>query len=290
MNKKLFDYTKTLVMNYRHGGKVKFTPFAECLYLKYFFGKVLTIGANKYLVFSEDDRALFISRMLKDQNLDLLGKYPEKKSKVENAGLFRNEKFNSYAVSRDFMLINCLNHFCLNQQKFAKSPLTSLGTYIKADEITSIEHENIVLVENLEMMANLDKLIIPEQLQNALWVYRGDKKDAHQTSTAYQFFRHFKNSHQSIFFGDLDPKGIEMAITSHAQYWLTPENSDVVNIELHGLEQEWDNQGSSSQFLENQAALSAKCELAFTAIKTHRKTLKQEHFIAQKIKLNLFEL
>lgn len=98
----------------------------------------------------------------------------------------QNEKENSYAVSKEFILINSLTDINVNQKFHKISPLTSLGIYIKAEEIKSIEHSVIVLVENLTVMANLNAINLASiksniDLSKALWLYRGDVK-AQQTT------------------------------------------------------------------------------------------------------------
>ncbi|MEY8216654.1 MAG: hypothetical protein RPR97_19485 [Colwellia sp.] len=55
-------------------------------------------------------------------------------------------------------------------------------------------------------------------LTQALWLYRGDVKAQQTTNTSYQFFRRFKGKIPLVCFSDLDPKGIEIALTSHADY------------------------------------------------------------------------
>jgi hypothetical protein len=184
------------------------------------------------------------------------------------------------------------------------SPFTSLGHNIKADEITSIEHKYIIFVENLAVMASLSALnlsSISEDLKDALWIYRGDLKKTQSTGTAYEFFRRFK-SHQRICFSDVDPKGIEIALTSHADYWLTIK--DISDYEkttqlLVGSEQEWFKQSDSIKFLQKRI-----CDKVSTANKQNRitwepifsasskiqKTLKQEHIVKHKLDLTLLKL
>ena len=127
-------------------------------------------------------------------------------------------------------------------------------------------------------------------LKQALWLYRGDRKEQQRTSTAYQFFRRFKNSHQLICFSDFDPAGIQIALTSGADYWLTAEEDDVINLELQGDEQEWFKQHAASKYLDNKTLLPEKCQTAFAQMRCNRKTLKQEQMLAHHIKLGLFEL
>lgn len=286
MNKALYQFCQSKFKT-QTSGRLKLSALLSRLHQEYSFGEI----KSGYLYFSEHDRMALIERVRFENGVHLLREsYPEPKSRVQVAQSQRNEKMGSYAVSQDFILINCLQTLQVNQQQTVISPLTSLGLYIKADEITSIEHAQIVFVENLEVMANLSSLAMPESLQSALWVYRGDIKKQQSTSTAYQFFRRFKDSHQLICFSDLDPKGIEIAITSGAHYWLTVEDTSIVDIALQGDEYEWFKQTKTIKYLQSKSDLPEKCQVAFIDMCLNRKTLKQEHMLQHQLTLELYSL
>lgn len=286
MNKALYQFCQNKFKTLAHG-RLKLSSLLIRLHEDYTFGRI----ESGYLYFSETDRMSLIERIRFENGVHLLrDPYPKVISRQQIAKTQRNEKSGSYAVSRDFVLINSLEPVKINQQQLPVNSFSSLGVYLKSDEIMSVEHNKIVLVENLEIMANLSVLNIPKGLKSALWVYRGDIKKQQQTSSAYQFFRRFTNSHQLICFADLDPKGIEIALTCGAHYWLTAEDSSVVSLELQGDEFEWFKQSRSVKYLKDQDALPEKCQLAFTVMCNQRNTLKQEHMLAHNIKLNLYKL
>ncbi|WP_372881821.1 hypothetical protein [Psychromonas sp.] len=94
-----------------------------------------------------------------------------------------------------------------------------------------------------------------------------------------------------ICFSDLDPAGIQIALTCNAEYWLTAKDSTVIDFSgALGAEQEWDKQVSAITFLKNYNALPAKCQSAFDFMLSKRKTLKQEHMLARQIPLGLYKL
>jgi hypothetical protein len=289
MDERTFNLTKKLLEKFRYtDGRVKISnKYAQFLNYEYNFGKV----RGDYLVFTPNDRADLIRKVKSIEGLDLfLGEFNEKQGRLETARTDRNEKSNSYPVARDYVMINSLKYIKLNQEIHEISHYTAFGLTINAEHITSIEHEKIVFVENLEIMAVLAKLNMPTELQDALWVFRGQPKKERHTEKAYQFFRRFKNTHQLICFSDLDPKGIEIALTSEAEYWLTPEDSDVINIDLKGFETEWSKQENAIKYLKGKVDLPIKCKIAFEKMLTNRKTLKQEHMLPYNIKLGLFAL
>lgn len=286
MNKTLYQFCQKKFKTQTHG-KLKLTGLLKRLYNGYGFGFI----KGDYLLFNENDRAYLIARVQYENGVHLFrDPFPEKQSREQSAQTQRNEKAHSYAVSRDFVLLNALKPLQINQQQLPLNPFTSLGVYLKADEIISVEHPQIILVENLEIMANLKALNIPESLHSALWLYRGDAKKEQQTGSAYQFFRRYKESHQLICFSDLDPAGIQIALTSGADYWLTAEDNNVIDINLHGDENEWFKQAKAIKYLEGVINLPEKCRTAYVKMRRNRKTLKQEHMLAHNVKLELFEL
>lgn len=287
MKARLYEYSQKLIRNNRHGGKVKSTSFSDDLYNNYQFGQ------QKYgeLYFTDLDINNLIGLVKDEIAVDLfIDPYPCKKSRQENSQTHRNEKDNSYAISKHFVLVNSLNYFCFNHNKIAKHPINALGLSLNSQEILTVEHPYIVIVENLTVMASLAELRLPESLLNALWLYRGDLKPGQQTGSAYEFFRRFEH-HRLICFSDFDPKGIEIAITSGAKYWLTLVDDENINMPLEGIEQEWISQKNSINYLLNDSlTMSNKCRQAFSTMKLYRKTLKQEHMLKHKLVLDIFEI
>jgi hypothetical protein len=302
MNKTLYKTTQKLLQKHRQGGRVKKSVSVRKLYEEYHFGQ---FDLNKeWLTFSLEN-ILALSKEIQDSTLRVdirHDPYPDEEDRRIIAEKSRNEKVNSYPVSKDFILINSLSELRINQTRHTIVPITSLGIYVCADDVKSIEHKSIVFVENLAVMASLSALnfsTLTENLAEALWVYRGDIRKQQSTSTAYQFFRRFKNN-QRICFSDVDPKGIEIAITSDADYWLTIERiedfKNTINF-LEGSEEEWFKQRGSIEFLRKEQVkqgvlLQNKLawETIFTASLANQKTLKQEHIIAHHLPLTLLKI
>jgi len=301
MNKSLYKFSQDIIKRYRPGERIKNSILAKKLHDDYHFGQMDL--ANKQLTFSLTDVLNLSEETRRTLGVDIRDDpYPDKADRLSTAEKSRNEKGHSYAVNKDFILINSLSNLKLNQSIYELSPLTSLGNYVKADEIQSVEHSAIVLVENLAVMANLSEINLSSikndiDLTQALWLYRGDIKAQQTTSTSYLFFRRFKDYIPLICFSDLDPKGIEIALTSHADYWLTLQNSNEVDMPLLGSEQEWYKQGASISFLHTQSndkeiitRKDACWKNIFETLLTHRKTLKQEHMLKHKLSLSLIPI
>jgi hypothetical protein len=314
MNKQLYNFTQDKLQKNRQGGQIKNSALATRLYDEYNFGR-LDVN-NQWLSFSLENILALCEEIQSALSLDIRqDPYPTKGERLSTAEKFRNEKNNSYAVSKDFILINSLSDLNVNQSNHKISPLTSLGSYIKAADIKSVEHSAIVLVENLSVMANLSLINIEKMninsrsdtlnnipykeidLTQALWLYRGDVKPQQTTSTSYQFFRHFKNSIPLVCFSDLDPKGIEIALSCNADYWLTLKNTNDITMQLKGDEQEWYKQGVSINFLieklelEIQSVENTYCwHNIFKTLLSHKKTIKQEHMLSHKLPLTLINI
>ena len=299
INKLLYNFAQDKIQKNRNGGRIKNSALATRLYEEFHFGQFdLT---KQWLTFSLTDILALTKEVQSSHSVDIRNdSYPSKEDRLTTAETNRNEKENSYAVSKDFILINSLTDINVNQKSHKTSPVTSLGIYIKAEEIKSMEHSAIVFVENLAVMANLNAINLSSinsnmDLSKALWLYRGDVKAQQTTNTSYYFFRRFKGILPLVCFSDLDPKGIEIALTSDADYWLTIKNPTKVNIVLSGNEQEWYNQGASISFLQEKLNTIPSQEVAcwqniFENLRTYRKTLKQEHMLKHNVALALIEL
>ena len=323
MNKRLYNFTQGKLQQFRQGGRIKNSVLANQVFVDYNFGQLditkqwLTFTIKDIIDLSKDVQRT-IDRDIRHDS------YPNTVDRLTTATVSRNEKTNSFAVSQEFILVNSLSDIFINQTKHKISPLTSLGVYLKAEEILSVEHSAIVMVENLAVMANLKsmKITVPQKevgvlpfsnnealatldLTQALWLYRGDVKPQQTTNTSYQFFRRFKASIPLICFSDLDPKGIEIALTSHADYWLTLQNANEVTMPLLGSEQEWHKQSASIKFLHHQVnkqrdktvdednkdkAENPSWQNTFNILLTHKKTLKQEHMLKHKLGLTLLKV
>lgn len=272
-------------------GKVKSTKSCQWIVDIHRLGYI----DNGYWFYTEKDRVTVVNLIKSQLNIDLLSDaYPEQQSRIRVAANHNAEKRNALAVSEDFVLVNALNCVKINEKTIALSNIASLGLYLNVQTVQSIEHQYIVLVENLAVMANLDKLILQDSakhLINALWVYRGDLKPQQHTGRAYDFFRRFKESHTLVCFADMDPKGLEISLTSLATYVLSPIAESLKDFNVIGPDIDYFNQKSSiPTLLKQQPLLSVSCQRLFNAITQSRKTIKQEHMLAHQIPLSLFVL
>lgn len=271
-------------------GYVNVTKSCQWIVDVHRIGKIV----NGKWFYTEKDRAAIIALIKSQLNVDLLfSDFPDKASREALALINNNEKLNALAVSEDFVLVNSLSSLQINNDQLDINILASLGVYINANKVESVEHKQIVLVENLAVMANLAKLVLLDNakyLENALWVYRGDLKREQSTGRAYDFFRRFKATHQLICFADFDPEGFKIAITSGATTILAPVADAVVNFNAAGPDIDYFKQVTAKQYINNQTDLSLQVEKLFAVMAEQRQTIKQEHILSHRIPLSVFEI
>jgi len=219
-----------------------------------------------------------------------------KLSRPERAKSHNSTKLQALPVSEDFVLVNCLDSLKINQQVSRLPPLSALGVYLNASEFESIEHQQIILVENLAVMASLALLKLPDAIDDPLFVYRGDVKPEQNITSAYQFFRSWSLSHQLVCFSDFDPAGLLIAISSGASGCLVPttfSRHDVLTTELKDSEQNWWQQNHQKTALDSlikQNSLPLELMIAFQQMSDYRRTWQQEHMISHQTPLQLIAL
>lgn len=271
-------------------GYVSVTKSCQWIVDVHRLGKIV----NGKWFYTEKDRAAIIALIKSQLNVDLLfTDFPDKASREALAAISNNEKLNALAVSEDFVLVNSLNSLQINKHSVDMTVLASLGVYLNTKKVESVEHQQIVLVENLAVMANLAKLVLLDNakyLKNALWVYRGDLKREQSSGRAYDFFRRFKATHQLICFADFDPEGFRIAITSGATTILSPVADTVVNFNAAGPDIDYFKQTTAKQYIKNQTDLSLQIEKLFAVMAEQRQTIKQEHILSHQIPLSVFEI
>lgn len=271
-------------------GYVSVTKSCQWIVDVHRLGKIV----NGKWFYTEKDRAAIIALIKSQLNVDLLfADFPDKASREALAAISNNEKLNALAVSEDFVLVNSLNSLQINKHSVDMTVLASLGVYLNTKKVESVEHKQIVLVENLAVMANLATLVLLDNakyLENALWIYRGDLKREQSSGRAYDFFRRFKATHQLVCFADFDPEGLKIAITSGATTILSPVADTIVNFNAAGPDIDYFKQATAKQYINNQTDLSLQIEKLFAVMAEQRQTIKQEHILSHQIPLSVFEI
>ena len=285
MEKRLYKFCQNNLQAKRKGS-IPYKAMAKLLHEEFNFG---SISANK-LYFKEQDVDQLVENVKHQTGQDLFkDQYDEQVNRIDRSKVDINEKNNVLSIRSEYVLLNSINSININHQKNSVIAGHSLGTYIAVDDVKSIEHDQLILVENLIVMGFLNELIIPKELKDALWIYRGDIKAESTTGTAYGFFRQFQGQIKTICFSDFDPAGIIIAISSGADEWLTviePHAKDLPK----GIDNDFYNQQKSCTSLTRNQNLPIKCQQAFSAMIQTKITIKQEHMVSHQLQLGCFSL
>ncbi len=274
-------------------GKLRCNASTKQLLNEYNFG-VVSAG---YLHFTTQHIDQLIQTVLDENGIHLFrDKFPSKKNRIETSLSNPNEKDNSCAIRDEYVLLNSRYSININQLQTPIQGARSLGTYVAIEEIKSIEHRQLILVENLSIMAYLADLNLPSELDNALWLYRGDVNHENSTAVAYDFFRtckqKIKQKIKLICFSDFDPQGIVIALTCGADLWLTVIDAQSKTLP-GGAENDFYKQNNARTTLEKKRSageLPKSCSRAFSTMCAMKKTIKQEHMVSHQFELDCFSL
>ncbi len=179
------------------------------------FGKALStygLGVRRehyvYLTFTEkkDLTKLF---ELEIGEIEFFSDFNEEADRIEMQGNSIDEKLSKLAVTiNDIRMFSFNGKYHINNEAFSLPSNANLTMHY--EEVTSIEHEIIVICENLTPFIQLGdyRELLPQELSNALFIYRGNGTSI---SGVYKLCNKMPN--KIIAMTDLDPAGIVIANT-----------------------------------------------------------------------------
>jgi hypothetical protein len=295
MNSEIFQWVSGLVK--RNLGETTIRKSSEIGRLvidRYGLGRI----QKNQLIFTAPDKTYLRQQIIQEFNLDpFTDQLPA--SRLEAAKHHNNEKLARSPVSYDHVLVSCpnktlkLNNLTIElQTEF----IPNAGMLCLSSDITQIGHEAIVIVENLAMMQLCSTFKLPAVCRNALWIYRGDHKTGARIDACHDLVIRFGNNREVIVFSDMDPKGLEIALTfPHADYWLGPEPStwnDCFKSD-YANRSGYDKQSAAMACLLNKRDLGLLSEPFSNLVSRMEKELssyRQEHSYAHNIALSLFPI
>ncbi len=254
---------------------------------------------NNELVFTSQDKTALRRQIIEEVSVDPFDTDQLPDSRLEVAKHHHNEKLAKNPVSHDHVLLNCPNKTLkLNNRTIELQTefIPNAGMMCLSSGITQIDHNAIVVVENLALMQLCNLLKLPSVCRNALWIYRGDHKTGAKIAACYDLLKRFGDSKDVIVFSDMDPKGLEIAHTiPYSDYWLGPECRawDNCYTSKHANPSGYDKQSDAM------TSLLKKCETGFLAepfidivlrMKNERSSYRQEHMYVHNIYLSLFPI
>lgn len=251
------------------------------------------------LVFSAQDKRLLRQRIKDELGMDPFTTRQLPDDRLEMAKYHANEKLAAKPAGHEHLLLNSPDGMLsLNDEQILLHPqrIPTAGLFCLNSGISTVEHKAIVVVENLLMMSVCHSLQLPPLARQALWIYRGDYKTGAKINTCHEFIRRFGADKKIIAFGDMDPKGLEIALTMpHVNYWLGPkqETWGTCLSSRQANRDGFDLQDAAMAFLHRLAdsgELSPALTNLLVYLKQHRSSYRQEHMYTHNIPLEIFGL
>jgi hypothetical protein len=295
MNRQIYDWIRELVRDKPdQTTSRRISQIGSQVLARYGCGYI----SNNCLVFNAEHKRRLRQRVKDEMGLDpFTEQLPD--DRLEMAKYHANEKLAAKTAGNDQLLLNSADGIIrVNNAQIQLYPesIKTAGLLCLNSSINTVEHRTIVVVENLAIMPLCHSWQLPLPDPHALWVYRGDHKSGAKAEACRDFLQRFGKDKIVIVFSDMDPKGLEIALTMpHAQYWLGPEPSA------------WDgcfksNYASRSGYdiqSDAMASLMKKCDAGLLAdpfsdlvlrIKKERSSYRQEHGYAHNVGLSLFPI
>ena len=249
------------------------------------------------LVFSAIDKENLRNQIKKELNIDPCSVHKLPADRIETAKHHDNEKLANKAVSHDHVLINSPSgvlHLNNNTIDLQSAQIPSAGIMSLGSKISQIDHTAIVVVENLAIMQLCGSFKLPLLCHDALWIYRGDHKSGSRVDACYDLIKRLGNNKDLIVFSDMDPKGIEIALSiANANYWLGPEMSEWENClaSQYASRSGYDLQGVEMKYLLKQKHTQPEpIKILIEQMANYRSSYRQEHMFSHNIPLSLHKL
>lgn len=255
--------------------------------------------SNNRLVFSAEDKRRLRRQVTDELGLDPLttGQLPAER--LEMAQYHANEKLASKPAGDDQLLLNSADGIIrVNNAQIRLYPesIKTAGLLCLNSSIKTVEHRTIVVVENLAIMPLCCTWRLPLPDQDALWVYRGDHKSGAKAQACRDFLARFGAGKTVIVFSDMDPKGLEIALTlPYAKFWLGPDANSWRPLlkSQYASDIGFDAQSEATGYLLRQLDLNSLSEPfknLISAMRDERSSFRQEHTYSHNVPLELIPI
>lgn len=296
MSRQLFQWVSKLVKTNPGETTIRAKSDIGCLVIeRYQAGRIL----NNKLIFTDKHKAALRRKIMQEFDHDPFTTEQLPDSRLEVAKHHHNEKLAKHPVSHDHVLLNSpngtlkLNHQAIQLQT---AFVPNVGMLCLSSGITQIGHDAIVVVENLALMQLCGIFQLPPLCQDALWIYRGDHKTGARINACHDLLNRFGADKDVIVFSDMDPKGLEIALTiPHAGYWLGPDPGtwDDCFKAQQASRGGYDKQGVAMNYLLNKRDAGLLPEPFSELVSRMQKELssyRQEQSQAHGVQLSLFSI
>jgi len=295
MNRKIFSWVSGLVTTNPGETSNRRKSATGCFVMeRYQCGRI----RNNELIFTAEDKISLRRQIIQEFKLDPFdAELPA--DRIEVANLHNNEKLAKNPVSHDHILLNCPNKTLkLNGRTIELQTefVPNAGMMCLSSGINQLDHDVIVVVENLPIMQLCGTFKLSSFCRDALWVYRGDHKSGARVDACHALLNRFGSNKTVVVCSDMDPKGLEIALTMlHAQYWLGPELSTWDDCFNSGYASRsgYDKQSDAMAFLmktHDAGLLTEPFSELVLRIQKERSSFRQEHGYAHNVNLSLFPI
>nr|VVV04200.1 hypothetical protein AW0309160_01583 [Aliivibrio wodanis] len=218
-----------------------------------------------------------IRKVIKEQSgFDLLTD-PIPNSRTEMAKFFPNEKLSSGPVKGKVIKIYGILSTNINDKTYDLEE--GMNIEIALSHLKSIEHNQIVIVENYEAFSKF-RLVKTDMEPNPLIVYRGDKDCSVISKEIALTFPDI----ELVAWFDTDPKGISLAFASGADYMLVPDLSKEA-LKEHGRSNLFNNQYQNWKRVS--VLIPSNLKLLMSNVE---KGITQESIMANDISVSLYKI
>lgn len=272
--------------------KRRTSPLSQEVMTRYGCGYVSKNNA----IFSAEHKRRLRQQVIDELGLDpyMIEQLPD--DRLEMAKYHHNEKLAAKTAGNDHLLLNSADGVLringLEMQLYPES-ISSAGLMCLNSGIRSVEHDTVVIVENLAIMSLCHDWQIPAIDNHSLWVYRGDYKTGATAGTCCDFIKRFGDGKTVVVFSDMDPKGLEIALTfPFAKFWLGPceaSRRQLLNTRYANPDG-YDEQSAAVSYLLRQSdsnLLSEPFKDLISVIRDQRSSFRQEQTYSHGVPLEL---
>lgn len=296
MNRQMYQWISELIRNKpNQDSKRGINPLSQQVMMRYGCGYV----CKSSVIFSAEDKRRLRQRVMEELDIDPFMTEQLPNDRLEMAKYHANEKLAAKPVGGDHLLLNSTDGLLrINGVKIPLHPerVVSAGMLCLNSSIQTVEHQTIVVIENLAIMPLCHAWQIPAVGQQALWVYRGDNKSGAKASACRDFIERFGGDKTIIVFSDMDPKGLEIALTfPFAKFWLGPNAASwrpLLNSR-YASPVGFDIQSEAIDYLLRQLdsnSLSEPFKNLISVMRDQRSSFRQEHTYSHDVLLELIPI
>ncbi|TAK63369.1 MAG: hypothetical protein EPO18_07110 [Methylobacter sp.] len=254
---------------------------------------------NNRLFFNAQDKLNLRQRVMDELGLDpfIVEQLPN--DRLEMAQYHANEKLAAKPAGNDQLLLNSADGIVrVNNEQIQLYPesIKTAGLLCLNSSINTVEHRTIVVVENLDIMPLCHAWQLPVADRQALWVYRGDHKSGAKAEACRDFLQRFGKDKTVVVFSDMDPKGLEIALTlPFAKFWLGPSANSwqpLLNSQYAsciGFDVQSEAAGYLLRLLDSNL-LSEPFKNLISVIRDQRSSFRQQHIYSHNVPLELIPI